>query len=228
MSNEGVLGAAANRPDVVLYDFRNSVRLQDDFVSGNTTTGTIGLHGWVGAGGTGTFTNTPEANRVGIYTKGTSATINTVSGLYLYNNTDLFSAALLHTFQGEIKLVTNDANTQVKIGCVNSVNVVTPANGIYFEKLGADTNWFAVTMKATTPTRTDTGIATSTSWIKMSYKRVASGVEFYLNNVLVATHAEATLPTVFLNPQYHIYNLEALAKSMQIDYFQLDITGITR
>lgn len=119
-----------------------------------------------------------ETNRPGILRLDTTA-----ASSYASSNEFSNSGALDYSI-GNIqfwiaRLNTNDANTLVRIGSGNSVALSPPGNGVYFEKLDADTNWFCVTRAATVQTRTDSTVAVNTSFNTFMIARNSSGVAFF-------------------------------------------------
>ena len=76
------------------------------------------------------------------------------------------------------------------------------SDGIWFEKLTGDTNWFAVTGNGSSYTRTDTGVTLANN----IYHDLecdcsdATSIKFYIDNALVATHT-TNIPgiTTFMN-----------------------------
>lgn len=210
-----------------LYPFRSSIFLQDEFLSGLNTNGTIGSLGFGASGGTTTLL-AGETNRYGIVRRDTSAVINTIANMTLNSAS---SSAVNFAVPGSMvwlsRLNTNDANTTVRIGAVNLISANPPANGIYFEKLDADTNWFCVTRSGGVQTRTDSGVAIDTNFNNFTMTRNSSGALFSLNNTTVCTHT-TNITATFLNPAVVITNSAAAAKTIDIDYFQIILTGISR
>lgn len=207
-----------------LYPSASSIFLQDDFVTGGTASTTIGALGWTASG---TITRiASELNRTGLYTVSTGAVSATFAGVYWFQNTALV-ASQNHSIQWYIRVNTNDANTLIRTGLMNSIVASPPTNGIYFEKLDADTNWFCVTRNGGVETRTDSGVAVSTNFVNHAYTRNSTGVFFRIDNALVCTHT-TNVTNVAATPGIQILNSAALAKTMDLDYFQINITGITR
>src|SRR3990167_10216116 len=64
------LDPAANPPDAVLSNYRNSIAMQDDFISGVSTSGQIGRLGWAAIGGITTAIDS-EVNHPGLDRKST-------------------------------------------------------------------------------------------------------------------------------------------------------------
>jgi hypothetical protein len=200
--------------------------LEDDFLSGTTGNGTIGALGW--GTGSGTLLVFPSTiNNPGIVQKGTTTTINTVATLQLMtqNNSTIFPT-YPHTVIFIASPMQVDVNTVMRIGAFAAVSSNPPFTGIYFEKLGADTTWFGVIQIGGVSTRVNTNVPVTTEFSTFKYEAVANTVIFYINNVNVAQLSG--LPTLGIDPAVQIINLDALDKTIQIDYFQLYLTGLTR
>ena len=227
---QGVLTQAAGPvPNpTMLYDYRTSVQLQEDFLGGSTASGAIGRHGF-GSGGGSTTSLASEANHPGIVRRDTSASSGTVTSLSLYPAS---SSALDPAWPTDelwiVRLNTNDANTTVRVGSLSAFGSSPPSHGMYFEKLDADTNWFCVTRAGGVQTRVDSGIAVGTDWVTLRRQRTAAGVTFMIGAVAVGGLFTTTIPTALLNPTVQIVNSAAASKTIDIDYFQINITGVSR
>lgn len=210
-----------------LYPYRSMIEIQDDFLTGVNTNGTLGELGWNLIGGTNA-NRVSEANRPGIFRKDTSAVINTIAAIALYGSPNGFDPAPSHAILWVNRLNTNDVNTTVRIGAANSTSASPPIHGIYLEKLDGDTNWFCVTRDTSVETRVDSTVAVSTNFATFAYSRNSSGVQFSINNTNVCSVMTATIPTTFLNPLTQIVTSAAAAKTIDVDYFQLKLLGLTR
>lgn len=211
-------------PQSTLYPYRSSIELQDEFITGIASSGSVGNLGWNTSGTIAAAIS--ETNRLGIFQLTTTAVSGTVARINWFTATSI-DPALPTSIIWVVRLNTNDANTTVRIGASNNPSANPPNEGIYFEKLDADTNWFCVTRAASAQTRTDSTIAVSTSFATFSYVRNSSGVAFSINNAQVCSHT-ATIPTVFVEPSLYIINSAVAAKTLDVDYFQMKITGISR
>lgn len=220
------IGSDIQIQDDVLYPYQTSVELQEEFVSAGTSTGNLGNYGFGLANGT-TSSIASETNRPGILRRDTSAVSGTITTVTLFpHSSSVFAANLPHRIVWVTRLNTNDANTTMRMGIGNSTVASPPGTGIYFEKADADTNWFCVT-ESGTRTRTDSGVAVDTNFKTFEYRRLSASVEFYINGALVCTNT-ADLSTALSNPFTQIVNSAAASKTMDIDYFQLQLTGLTR
>ena len=204
----------------------NPIRLirEDDFIWGSSSSGLIGELGWLSSG-TISVVGGSGVNQ-GVYRLDTSSVSGTHTRISMATSAS-FDPALTYTIRWIAKLNTNDANTTIRLGAANSVAGAPPNHGIYFEKLDNDTNWFCVTRATSSETRTDSGIAVSTSYAEFKLIRTSAGVRFYINDTLVATHT-ATIPTVFLAVYAYIINSAAASKTVDVDYASLVLTGIAR
>jgi hypothetical protein len=209
----------------VLYPFQTTIAFQDDFLGGNAGAATTGSFGWTVAG---TATSQPSiANRLGIIRFDTSAVSGTISRINFFQTVSLDPAA--NTILTWVtRLNTNDANTTYRQGVQNTQTANPPAEGIYIEKLDADTNWFCVTRAGAVQTRTDSTVAVTTAFATFRFTRNSSGVQFSINNVNVCGLMTTNIPTVFVNPEVFIINSAAASKTVDVDYFELTISGLVR
>lgn len=219
------LGSDIATRQSTLYPFKNSIELQEEFISGNATSGQIGALGWISTAGT-TSVVSSESNRLGLLRRDTTAASGTIAQ-FLQGFTSSLINGSPYRLLWVTRLNTNDANTTIRIGAANAYSANPPTSGTYFEKLDGDTNMFCVTRASGVETRTDSGIAVSTSFTTFLTIDNITSVLFYINGALVCTHS-TNLPAAFINPGLHIINSAAAAKTIDIDYFQLQIFGLQR
>lgn len=210
-------GSELNTRQSSLYPYRSMIEFNHEFFFSTLLTLT---------GGT-TTAIVSETNRIGLIRRDTSAVINTYTGTSISGTSSSIFGDLPHSLIWVVRLNVNDANTSAKIGAQSSAFNITPAQGIYFEKLGPDTNWFCVSRSASVETRTDSGIAVNTSFNTFSYTRSSSQIEYFINNSLVCT-ITTNLPSSSLNPTVALQNLDAASKTVDFDYFQMRIMGLVR
>ena len=204
-----------------LYDYRTKIELKDEFVTGLSSSGSIGSLGWATSGGTNALI-APETNHPGILRRDTGSSINTLTATFLYGANRQFLGSESYTWLYVVRLNTNDALTLVRIGMLAAAANPSVA-GMYFEKLDADTNWFCVTRLSSSETRVDSGVAVTTDFMTFSAMKDASGATFYINGVRVVGPIGITLPNVCF-PVVLVNNGEAASKTLDIDYFQQQIT----
>lgn len=210
-----------------LYTYQNSVSISDEFLSGAAVNGSIGALGWNIFNITASQ-NSSIANRPGLYLMSSSAVPGTVSSLIIQGNTNnlVDPASLVSTFYA-LRLNSNDANTTIRIGPLSSFTANPPADGFYLEKLDADTAWFCVSRSGGVQTRTTSSVPTSTSFATFEIIKSSGAVDFKINGANVC-NITSNLPTNFLDPSVQIISSVAASKTFDIDYFSLQISGITR
>lgn len=201
-------------------DYTRYVCLRDEFFGGAAATGLIGEIGWNVFGGN-ISTGGGIANEIGFYILGSSTTINTTSTIYTQGSGSVIAPGswdIVWRVRGSGK----DANATMQVGVQDTVTTVTPSNGIYFQALDGDTNWFCVTRAAGVQTRTDSGVAVSTTAFQ-ALRHVRSGsasVSFYINGIPVCTHT-TNIHAVNTNSVVAIKNSAAANKSIDIGLFAL-------
>lgn len=209
------------------YNFRTEVFLQDDFLNESTNSGSIGDLNFSTLQGT-TTVPIPEVNHPGIVRRATGASAGTVSTLKLGTSEASFIPSDGHMVMWLVRLNTNDSDTVVRIGSFPN-SVADPfTDGIYFEKLLADTQWNIVARASSSETRINTGIDVSTNWALFSYIRTQMGVLFSINNTPVGSLITTTIPTVRIHPGTMISNGAAASKTIDHDFFQFSMFNLTR
>lgn len=208
------------------YAYRTEMFEQDDFVGGLATSGNIGKLGWNAAG---TFAvDNGVQDHPGILNMATGAVQGTITRINLFGSI-VFLMSQLHGNVWIAKLSQVDAFTDVRFGVTNGWTGNPASSGIYFERLGADTNWFCVCRSGgvQTGSRIDSGVAASTNWVNLEYQRGASSVVFFINGTQVAS-ISTNVPTIGGAFGCHIVNGEAQSKIMLIDFTQFYIRGLVR
>ena len=206
------------------YAESSSVFFQEEFLSGNTGTGTLGTLGWQSTGGTVTQTG-GTTDHPGLVRRDTSAVISTLTTINHLVGVATAWTQNEYAVKWIAKLNNNDANTTIRIGSMSSFLSNPPSDGVYFEKLDGDTNWFFVTRSGGSQTRTDTGVAVSTNWVTLTFEKFAASAYGYINATLVATNT--TNLTNNGHAVMQMINSAAAAKSVDLDYCSIKL-NITR
>lgn len=202
------------------YNPKRSVAMQEDFLASGTTSGVIGEYGWNASGGASAVLAS-ETNRPGLFRRSTNSS-TVIAAMFLRSGvgTGMFDPALPFTaaWSGRLNQVDNDVVFRMGLG--NSTTGNPPNDGIYLEKLSADTNWFVVTRASSTQTgsRIDTGIAITTDFVDLVIQRTTAGVLFTVNGAALAV-ITANITTVMLQPIFNIQSPAAGDKSADADYF---------
>ena len=208
-----------------LYPYRNSIFLQDDFIGGTNTTGNIGQLGWSISAGTMALTAS-STDHFGVYRMDTTAVINTLARVFMTLPT-FTPMNVPHNEIYVIRLNQVDANTTARFGDSDGFGANPPTNGIYFERLTTDTNWFGVTRSGGTQTRVDTGVAADTNFHTFQFNVSSANVDFLVDNTLTGS-STTNIPTVGALMGFFLTNTAAASKTMDIDYFQIIFSGMNR
>jgi hypothetical protein len=214
-----------------LPDFgENGSFVKDDFAVGLLAS--PGELSWSVSGGTNNNPYaiiTPPAGRPGILRRSTSASAGTYAYTRLVNSAaGMFFPAAMFDMLWIFALAQTDTDTGVRIGMGSDPTANPPANGIYLEKLYADTQWFAVTRASAAQTRSAAVATCDTNYHKVRIRRIdASTIGFTFDGGAEITQT-LTIPTAALVPVAAIVNQSAVDKSLDIDFFSLRITGLNR
>lgn len=204
----------------------------DDFVSGSLTSLGIGALGWNLRTSAGSADSHPaEVDHPGVIEIRTS-TSGDVTALCLngptadIDGTFMFGDVALTLF---VVAALDSVNVTYRLGLFSDADGNPPSNGVYFEHLNTDTNWFAVCRQGGTQTRVDTNLALSSEWLVMKLVRSGSSMKFYLDGALVAT-IDTNLPgdAVDLSPSMEVVPSSAALKRLHIDFFRIRTKSLDR
>ena len=220
------LGVDASRLDPT-----NPTILVDDFCFGSTESGEMGGLGWGFTNGAFNLVN-PEANHPGMAERASTAVAGVVASTFSGGG----GTTVVHQF-GQfdeqtwvVKPKTADTDFDIRVGLASDLTANPPTNGVYFEKLAADTNWFAVARISGVQTRTDLGVAFAADWIKVKIRRIdASTVGFTANalaEIQIATNVPLATNTVAFG--FQVIPGSANARSLYIDFFSQRFVAQTR
>ena len=215
-----------NTPGTVTISYSDTgatVFQNEDFLGGAGVSGQLGKLGWqiFGPG------SRPAAvlDHPGQYRSATAASPGASAGIFLPEAND-FLAARTFELIFIARLVQSDANTEARIGVSQGASM-TPTEGVFFRKYGADTVWKAVCVTGGTETITSTGVSTDANYHHFRIRNVGGSMVFNVNgsaDITIATN----IPTVAMIMIAMIATLSTDVKSLDIDYFAISITGITR
>lgn len=209
------------------------VEWEEHFVNGNVSSGSIGR---MCLGASSNATNTllaSEADHPGIIRIPTAATGGNIAYL-----TDRGTASVGTVLPGEEQIwfkcifrlnlaVGTDTNARVRIGLMTDPSTGTQTDGIYFEKLDANTSYHAVARASSTETgtNTDTTVApASLAWTTVEIMKGSTGAapsstawKLYLNGTLQATYT-SNIPTAVLKPGIQVRSNDAVDRQIEADY----------
>ena len=203
----------------------DSVIIKDEFLSGLLTTGSIGELGWnlTGTGGTITNTDTTRTGSITLTTPATSANSAIITLKPASTTTGMtdFASEWDMTWIVKIPTITSDD------WFVFTLSYSSDNSKYAGFQVNTYSTWRAVN-KDTSATNTDTGItATAGQWYKLRAKRTSTTIQYYIDDVLVATNS-TNLPTGQGQPRAIVYNGLSSARYIVIDYFSLRIPSLTR
>jgi hypothetical protein len=201
--------------------------LSEEFASGVTGSGDFGSLGWLSSLGTGGAVNSTEgvgADHPGAIRLSSGTTSGNQTVLHLGTATGNVVDPSV-TLDSTWIFLTNHAfpltNAQWRMGLGAAVTGATPTDGLYFEKLSGDTNWFAVCRASSTETRVDTGEAAGSSWLRFRIRRV-NGTTF---GFTAANQTEVTctanIPTTDLSVFAASKTADTVNKLLEIDYMSV-------
>ena len=212
-------------------DPRSPRVLSDEFTIATTEGGEIGEQGWNFTNGTWNLIN-PEANRPGICRRASTAVSGTIASAFTGGGGAVPAIQVDQAVEMTwlVRPVTADADFDLRFGLSSDFTSQTPLNGIYFEKLAADTNWFAVCRASSVQTRVNTGAAFSAGWFNLKRRQIsATSMGFTVNGaaeVVVDTNVPAA--TIAMVYGFHIVPQSANARSVDTDFFSMKIPGTVR
>jgi hypothetical protein len=197
---------------------------RDDFETGGNETGEIGTIGWQFTNGTVTTPiNAGEVNRTGIIQRQSSNINGQVNSMYMgrLTNTPTTAYQNIDEFFWIVRPLNTLTNFRVAFGVSADWGSEAPTHAVYFRKHESFGTWRAVTRNGGLETDINTGVTVvANTWYKLHAKKIATGVEFRINGVLVGT-STTTIPDNadllhfgnFIRP-----NLNAV-QSVDIDFF---------
>ena len=201
--------------------------MEDDFTTGATASGSIGLLAWTLGAGTVTGVAVSEAAHPGIHTLSSSAASGTIGRIVLNTGAaQSYMASQIDYFACLVNPRSGTATMSSRCGLVVSVaSSAETSQGIYWSfEPGTSANWRTVTRNGAgiTSNSTATAYATST-WYLLEIKRASNGTdwEFWLNGTLRFTHTANLITTTNVSPGFYVETNEAVAKTSDIDWAAL-------
>lgn len=174
----------------VFDDAADAIVIREHFANSDVATGQHGTHGWqhsVANSGDVNMLNGALGAVVGggrILRTLTNAASHAGIGLGAQN---LVQGTPVFVYEWVVKLsaLSDGTNTFIaRVGTMNAIGATTPANGIYFEHRNGQANWRIITRNNSAETDTDSGVAVTTSEVRL--RAVSDGgtsVSFYINDM---------------------------------------------
>lgn len=218
----------------------NNIVLTEDFCGGLGTAGNIGNLGWNinNIGGAPTITSQGgEVNRWGVLRLQTSGTSGQGGNIVLSGNTPTTLSArpevgTIIRFSLKINSATL-LQTAIRVGVADTPAAAQPANGIYFEYVSAAGagNWVGVCRSGGTQAATANLLAGDlNTWHRFQIRYNAANSVYFSVDGGVEVQVTGNIPanTVGVQPSIRIVTSQNATKNIDLDYFQITLTGITR
>lgn len=206
------------------------VRLYDEFMGGLTGGGMV-WNSWAGGAGAqaSNVITAVSAQHPGVlsFTTGTTATGRMGLGLSISaspNSNGLVIAAdtFIDEYLIELTALSTGAEEYIfQCGLHRTAVATQQTDGVVlkYDRATYGTNWQCETNAASVTTRTDSGVAVATGWVKLRMESNTTNCKFYVNDVLVATHT-TNIPTLQVGPGFKTDKTVGTAASVyRIDYY---------
>lgn len=208
----------------------------DDFIQGSTETGEVGYAGWAFTNGSITaLAATTFSGSMGAFRRTSGTTANQVASFYPLNagtNTTVLTEHCVE-FKLRGRPSTTGTDHTVQLGLTSDMTTITPVNGFYFERAAASGTWDAVTRRASSERRIDTGITYQNTNAPDTFRifiKDLNNVQFYINDVLVAneTNVSNTIPLagIAVLPGFNVTPTTTTARNFDVDYIAYTFDGI--
>jgi hypothetical protein len=164
----------------------------DEFEGGSHSSASIGKMGWGFSNGTWVRVG-PSAEHPGVMRR-TSSGAGALSDwrLSAFSGATSVRQDQCDSQRWVIMPVEDNTDYSVRTGYMTDTADATPTDGVYFESLLGEANWFSVTRAANVETRKDTGIAyVAGTWYTLMSRKNGTGVDFFIDGALVTNHVAA-------------------------------------
>lgn len=213
-------------------DPQSATIIKDDFTFASTETGEIGELGWSFTNGTANLVGAPEDQHPGIVSRASTAVADVVASTYSGGGGTAVAMRVDHldTMTWIVKPATAGADFTLRFGLFSDLTANPPTNGIYHERLAADTSWFGVTRDSAVQTRSAALATFGASWFKLTMRRIsATSIGFSVNGgtevVQTANVVGGATAMVF---GFQIIPTTAAARTVNIDFFSMKLAAQTR
>lgn len=221
----------------------SGVSITEDFLSGSSTnSASIGLYGWVFA----TISSAPTLsatastwNHPGIETMTTAATSGAGGSFYLGALGNFALGANGSWSSQWVASISSVSTIASRIGFMSSgLTTKIPNSGLYFryDTSLSDTAWMACSTNTGTETCTSTGVTPVAGTFYDFYisSTTAGTISYAINTGAAVTICASgctvagTPSTGNIAPSFNIITLAASAVNTGVDYFNLNVSGLTR
>lgn len=225
-SAEFIYRLTPNRWELLNYTAFDQVAnpmMFDDFFGLSTETGEAGEHGWTFTNGSFAALNDPSVLANGVIRRTSGVTAAQVASMNP-GSTTLGGRMMQNIFDctWRIALVATNADFAVRFGWTSDAGAAAPVNGVYFERLAADTSFFGVSRNTSAENRTAALLAQDTNFHTFRVARAnGSNLIWVVDEQTTQTvQTPANIPdnTDVMVPFLHIVPTTTTARSVDIDY----------
>lgn len=208
----------------------------DDFICGDDATDELGILGWrSNKSGTGSlFENIAgEADHPGILRLRSPIASGGRSAIALLKNVGHIDPSGDWVWEAIVRVnmdLTNQERMVLGFGDVYS-SPGDQSNGVYFEYVGGDTNWFLTANNGGTKTRRDTTFAVvNTNWVHLKMTKTGASIQANINGSDLGAAITTNIPTAVLNPVFKADSdaTELQVADLDVDAVSFQITNLTR
>lgn len=229
---DGTWATPAGGSGVDLADPTVARVFADELIGGSAETGELGELGWSFTNGSITKLNGIQAHPGTLRHTG-STTANQVVSFYLANAVSdtqfRFDEWDEATFIFK-EAAASQTDATFQFGVLAALGNTAPAHGVYLEIKPADSNYFFVARNNAAETRTDSGVARSTNWIKIKFRRASStDVRFSINGgaeVSITSNVPDAADALAIGRQGA--QTGTTARNVDLDFISFKLLGITR
>lgn len=207
------------------------LQIFDEFISGLGASGQVGALGWTWTNANGGDVNINDSFKTGNILMKTDIGSNAYVNVELKTVPKTVDPASSFDILWILELDLSVSGGDYRLGFSDRTELITgvPNNGIYIERLAADTNWFYVTRSGASQTRSDSGVAISTGTLRRFRlrRKDASTISFSISGGS-ETDITTNIPTALGTIAIGVKSINTTAKTVKLDYFGLKITGLSR
>lgn len=206
-----------------------SINFYEDFFGNSTESGETGTHGWTVLNGV-VAQVTSELNHPGIIRFRGSTTANQVAffSLSVASAINSFATLQLNMTNFIFKQVQTDTDTTRILGCVDSMNSITPL-GVYIRKSVGSNDYYAVVKNALTE-NTALLFTQDTAWKNIKITKVGSNYEFRVNgnSPVTVSPPGGNMPGLLTIAVLHASNAAGLTRNVDLDFWSFKLSSMTR
>jgi hypothetical protein len=206
-----------------------SINFYEDFFGNSTESGETGTHGWTVLNGV-VAQVTSELNHPGIirFRGSTTATQVAFFSLSIASAINSFATSQFNMTNFIFKQVQTETDTTRILGCVDSMNSITPL-GVYIRKSVGSNDYYAVVKNALTE-NTALLFTQDTTWRNIKITKVGSNYQFTVNgnSPVTVSPPGGNMPGLLTIAVLHASNAAGLTRNVDLDFWSFKLSSMTR